>query len=185
MKYLSFFLLAGLWTLASCQNQNKKDVSANELLKAAAKEPGANAGASKFSINAPAGWQKTDTSINGIKFTFLMAPTTDKNFRANINILSQSMNNVPADSYFDKNISTMGQYMEKFSAGPKGEKQINGLEAKWIQYSHTQGGYDLDGVLYIIPKDGVAYIVTFTVPKGSLNKYQAPFDEALNSFRVN
>lgn len=185
MKYLFFFLLAGLCTLGSCQNNNKKNVSADELLKAAAKEPGANAGSGKFSIDAPSGWQKTDTSIGGIKFTFLMSPTVEKAFRANINVLSQSMNNLSAENYFEQNISTMGQYMQNYIAGPKGEKQVNGLTAKWMQYSRTQGGYDLDGVFCIIPKDGIAYIITLTVAKGLLNKYQAPFDEALQSFKIN
>jgi hypothetical protein len=185
VKYLFFLLFAGLSTLASCQNNTRKSSSPEEILKEAAKDPGANAGVSKFTIDAPAGWQKIDTSINGIKFTFLMAPAMERSFRANINVISQSMNNMSMESYFDTNVATMGQYMEKFSVGPKGEKKINGLPAKWVQYSHTQNGYDLDGLFCMIPKNGIAYIITFTVPKGSLNKYQGPFDEALNSFRVN
>jgi len=185
VKYLSFFLLAGLCTLTACQNINKKNSPPEEILKAAAKDPGANAGANKFNIDAPAGWQKIDTSINGITFTFLLAPTADNAFRANINVISQSMSDSSPESYFDRNISSMGQYLQNFSPGTQGEKQINGQRAKLMHYSHTQGGHDLDGVFYIIPKDGIAYVITFTVAKGLLSKYQAPLEEALRSFRIN
>lgn len=148
------------------------------------KTPGMNAGVRKFSIDAPAGWQKLDTSISGVKFTFLLAPTASNGFRANINVISQSMEGSSAESYFAKNFNSMGQYVQDFSAGPKGEKDINGLPARWMQYSQTQNGHVLDGVSYLIPKDGIAYVITFAAAKGQMSKYQASLDEALRSFRV-
>ena len=183
MKQLALLLLAGICALTSCQLNNKKP-SPEEILKAAAKDPSANAGAGKFSIEAPAGWKKVDTTMNGIKFTFLLAPAADHAFRANINVISQSMGNSSPDSYFDQNISSMGQYLQNFSAGTKAEKEINGQRVKLMHYSHAQAGHDLDGVFYIIPKNGIAYIITFTVAKGLLDKYQAALDQALQSFKV-
>jgi len=144
-----------------------------------------NAGASKFNIEAPGGWEKLDTSINGVKFTFLLAPVGSSGFRANMNVISQSMEGSSLDAYFDKNITSMDQYLQNFTAGKKGDKVINGLPAKWIFYSHTQNNHVLDGMFYMIAKDGIAYVITFASTKGQVSKYQGAIDAAINSFRVN
>jgi hypothetical protein len=186
VKYLPLLLLAGFCSLAACKNINtdKKKLSAEETLTAAAKTPGMNAGVSKFSIEAPAGWQKLDTNLNGVKFTFLLAPSASNGFRANINVISQSMEGNSLDAYFDKNITSMDQYLQNFSAGTKGDKEIHGLPAKWMLYSQTQNGHALDGMFYMIAKDGIAYIITFAASKGELGKYKASIDEAIGSFRI-
>jgi hypothetical protein len=185
VKYLPILLLAGICSLTSCKNIDKKNLNAEETLKAAAKTPGMNAGSSKFNIEAPSGWQKLDTSINGVKFTFLLAPVGSSGFRANMNVISQSMEGSSLDTYFDKNITSMDQYLQNFTAGAKGDKVVNGLPAKWMLYSQTQNGHVLDGMFYMIAKDGIAYIITFAATKGQVAKYQASIDQAINSFRIN
>ena len=184
MKNLSFLLLAGLLTMTACQSNGKKKPSAEELMEKASKNPGANAGSSKFEISAPAGWEKKDTLMNGIQITYMLSPMAEGNFRANINIVTQSMGDKTPDSYFDLNLSQMGKYLQNYSAGKNGEKQINGLPAKWMTYSHTMTGNDIEVLAYIVPKDGIAYIISCSAPKGTLNKYQASFDESVGSFKV-
>lgn len=184
MRNLSFLLLAGILTMTACQSNDKKKPSTKELMEKASTNPGANAGSSKFDISAPAGWEKKDTLMNGIQITYMLSPTTEGNFRANINIVTQSMGDRTPDSYFDLNLSQMAQYLQNYSAGKNGEKQINGLPAKWMTYSHTMTGNDIEVLAYIVPKDGIAYIISCSAPKGTLSKYQASFDESVGSFKV-
>jgi len=183
MKNFSYLLGACLLLSATACQLNTKKPTTEEIIKEAAKSPGANAGANKFSIDAPSGWQKYDTSLNGLKTTLLIAPAGEGQFHPNINVMSESMRGTSIESYFDQNLSVMGKYMQGFVSGEKGEKEIAGVKAKWLVYSQAPNGLNLDAVFYAVPKNGIAYIITCTAPKGDLEKYRAKFDEALNSFR--
>jgi hypothetical protein len=182
MKNLRFHMFAVLLLLGAACN-NKKHYTTEELLQKG-QGPNMNAGTGKFSIGTPIAWQRMDTVLSGIHVTFLLGPSRNNEFRPNFNIVSESMQGLSLDSYFDKSIEPMSKYLENFSAGPKGEKDIDGIHAKWQQYSHHQNGYDIDVLVYFIPKDGIAYLITCSVPKGQLEQYQAKFDEALRSFHV-
>jgi len=144
-----------------------------------------NAGTGNFDIQTPSGWQRIDTTINGIKATLLMAPlVAGSSVQTNINVVSESMNDASLDSYFDLNISNMSKFMQNFSAAGKGEKDVNGTRSKWIQYSQSPNGLNLDAICYIIPSNGIAYVITCTTAKGRLDQYRSRIDEVLGSFRV-
>jgi hypothetical protein len=183
MKYSLLLLATGFLMLTACKSRNTS-VSADDLLKQVSKSPNLNAGTDKFSIGAPAGWQKMDTSISGIKITFLLSPAKANEFRSNINVVTESMRDAPPDGYFDQSIAAMNKYMQNFSPGEKGEKVIDGSKAKWMRYTHSQSGFDLEVLVYFITKSGIAYIITCTAPKGQMEHYQAEFDEAVHSFHV-
>ena len=181
-------LTAGLLILAACQN-NKKPASGDAARSDSSKEkmqsPTMNAGTGNFDIQTPSGWQRIDTTINGIKATLLMAPlVAGSSVQTNINVVSESMNDASLDSYFDLNISNMSKFMQNFSAAGKGEKDVNGTRSKWIQYSQSPNGLNLDAICYIIPSNGIAYVITCTTAKGRLDQYRSRIDEVLGSFRV-
>jgi|GEM_PF-6714381 len=41
---------------------------------------------------------------------------------------------------------------------------------------------EIDGRVYFIIKNKIAYVITTTARKGGQNKWQAEFDKAVNSF---
>jgi hypothetical protein len=184
-------LAAGLLLLAACQNSNKP-ASADALkagdsdaVKKITQSPTMNAGTGNFDIETPSGWKRIDTTISGIKATLLMAPlATGAGIQTNINVVSESMNNTSLDSYFDLNVSNMGKFMQNFSIAGKGEKEVNGTRSKWIQYSHNPNGSGLEAICYIIPGNGIAYVITCTAAKGQLEQYKPQIEEVLGSFRV-
>ena len=183
MNPLRAGMILGTILLASCNNV-KKQYTANELLEKASQDNNLNAGRGKFSIDAPTGWQKSDTAVNGIQIIFFLGPTIDNGFRENMNVLSESMQGRSLDSYFYASISSMGNYLQNFSAGAKGELDIDGIHCKWLQYTHQLNGFDIDVIWYVIPKNGIAYLITCSALKGRIEAYRAKFEEAIKTFRL-
>jgi hypothetical protein len=179
-KYLPLLLLV----LAACQNKPKTPKTADEVLEQVAKNPGMNAGTGKFNVTVPEGWQRLDTSLNGVNATFLFAPAVNNGFRPNINVVSESMKGTSLEEYYKKNVSMMAQYMQNFTEGATTEKDINGNKVKFLEYSHSQNGLDMDVIMALIPKNGVAYVITITTPKGKRADYQQQFEEVVKSFSV-
>ena len=176
--------MVGLLLVAACKNDTKKP-SVEEVLKAAGSNPGVNAGTGNFEIDAPGGWNKIDTSFSNLKATLLMAPDTSRTFRANVNVVTESMHGYSADKYFDENVKALSTYMPQYGLVEKGEKEIGGLHSKYLHYyGQSPNGQSMEQVLYVVANNGVAYLITCTSRRGSLAKDQPSFDKALNSFKV-
>jgi len=176
-------IAASLLILAACKDNRK--TSSDDMLKEVAKSQTMNAGTGNFDIETPSGWQRIDTTISGIRATLLLAPLAPgAAAQTNINVVSESMNNASLDNYFDLNVTNMGKFMQKFSSSGKGEKEINGIKSKWIQYSQNSNGLNLDAICYIIPSNGIAYVITCTASKGQFDQYRSRFDEVVGSFRL-
>ena len=177
--------LAGLLLVAACKNEPRKKPSVEEVLKAAGNNPGMNAGSGNFEIDAPEGWNKTDTSVSNLKATLLMAPDTSRTFRANLNVITESMRGTSIDKYFDENVKALSTYMPQYGLVEKGEKEIGGLHSKYLHYyGQSPTGQAMEQVLYVIANNGVAYLITTTSRRGNMAKDQSSFDIALNSFKV-
>ncbi|MBS1664315.1 MAG: DcrB-related protein [Bacteroidetes bacterium] len=182
-KYVIGFL-AGLLLFTACKDQSKKP-SVEEVLKQAGSTPGVNAGTGNFDIEAPAGWSKIDTSFSNLKATLLMAPDTSRTFRANVNVVTESMHGSSMDKYFDDNVTALSSYMPQFSLVGKGEKEVAGLKSKYLHYyGQSPKGLGMEQVLYVISSKGIAYLITCTSKKGELDKDQPSFDQALSSFKL-
>lgn len=183
MKYLYVVLAAGSFMLAGCQPKTPK--TADQILEEGGKNPAINAGTGKYSFTIPEGWRRMDTTMQNIRFTYLFAPVENNaSFHPNINIGTEDMRGLSLDEYFDKNVSSLGQYMENFAAGTASARATNGNKLKIQEYTHTMNGIDMDVTMAVIPKDGIAYVVTITTPKGHRADYQKEFDEVVNSFRI-
>jgi len=185
MKYFPILLAAGLIALAACKSPSSKPTAPADLLAQAGKSPNVNAGSGKFTIQAPEGWQKWDTSLSGVRATVVIAPGNGPGFRPNINVVSESMNNHSLDDYFDQNVVNMGKYLPAFTAGEQGKKEINGMPARWLRYRQSQNGTDLEDLMYVIPKNGIAYIITGTALKGQMQEYQPQFEAIIGTFQAN
>jgi len=183
MKRTSWWLVTALVLVAACQNNNRQK-TAEEVLKQAAKTPGINAGTGTFDITAPSGWSRLDTSLNGVRATLLLAPVATSGARASVNVVSESMSNMSLDKYFDISIDNMGKFMQGYQPGAKGDKVIDGTPAKYAEYSQTPSGLPLDAICYIVPHNGIAYVITCTAPHGQMDQYRSQFDESVQSFHV-
>src|ERR1700743_1149231 len=82
MKKIYALSFAALLLLGACKNHDKKAILSGDLTK---EYKGLNAGAGNYEIDAPGGWEKKDTTMNGIKVTFLFAPDIVGNVRSSLN----------------------------------------------------------------------------------------------------
>lgn len=185
MKNVFVLLAAGLLVMGACKNPFSKQASPADLLSAAAKNPNINAGNGKFTIHEPDGWQKWDTTLSGVKATVLISPGNSQGFRPNLNVVSESMKDSSLDDYFNQNLANMSKFLPSFTAGEQGKKEVNGMPARWLRYHQSQNGTDVEDLMYIIPKNGVAYIITGTALKGQMQEYQPQFEAIIGTFQVN
>jgi hypothetical protein len=155
-----------------------------QLLKQASSSPGINAGVGNFEIQTPAGWQRRDTSLNGILATLLLNASSDPGFRTNVNVVSESMHNFTLDDYAGQTLVNMSKYLQGFMLVGRGERVIGGIHARWIEYTQRPGGYALANICYIIPYKGIAYIITCSSLQSQLEQNRPAFDQAVNSFRL-
>jgi len=185
MKRYVHLSLAGLLLFTACQDKTDKKPSVEEVMKAAAATPGANAGAGKFDISAPIGWQRIDTSLSGMKMTAILSPDTSRHFRANVNVVTAATNGASLDKYFDANVDGIRNSLAQFSLIEKGEKMFGELPGRWLHFTgQSADAIPLEQKLYVVTNGGIAYIITCTSVKGQLAKDEINFNPILNSFKV-
>jgi hypothetical protein len=158
--------------------------SDSELLRKADSTPGINEGAGNFDIRTPTGWQRTDTLMGNIKAVLLSTPSPSIRFRTNINVVSESMHGLTLDQYEQLTINNMAKYIQHFALIGQGERAIGDLHARWLHYSQSPDGLDLENICYIIPDKGVAYIITCSALKGHLLQNHTAFEQTITSFRI-
>jgi hypothetical protein len=210
MKRFSAILITALFLLCACKGKSghkadasdiqfKVDTSQirhmdsvnamerrtdSELLRKADSTPGINEGAGNFDIRTPAGWQRTDTVMGAIKAVLLSTPSPSVRFRTNVNVVSESMHGLTLDQYEQLTINNMAKYIQQFALIGQGERTIGDCHARWLHYSQSPGGLDLENICYIIPDKGISYIITCSALKGHLLQSRAAFEQAVTSFRI-
>ncbi|MET6997152.1 DcrB-related protein [Chitinophaga defluvii] len=184
MRKIALLTVAYALVCLACNNQPESETTDQIIEKVTANSPGINKGAGTYEISAPRGWEKKDTSIGGVKITFLFEPVVaGARFRTNINVVTESMGEDSWDTYYKKNMSTIRQYTQDFKELGEGQEDINGLKARWFKYSHTQSGVAIDAMIYALTKDNIAYVITCTAQGGKLEAYKPQLAEALQSFK--
>ncbi len=175
---LLFFILS-----AGCKNSNQQ--SSADIMKVASKAPGLNAGIGTYSIKAPDNWIKQDTTMNGIKILFIYAPVDPAaSFHPNLNVISEAMGGYSYEEYMKKNMQTMEQYITGFHIIDSGNIQVSDMQGRWVRYSQSQNGQAAENIFYVLPKNGIAYGLTATTPKGEMDKYRSDFESIVKTLQV-
>lgn len=188
MKKLLLVIAAGTFLTACKQNPKKAsgdlDKDINEMVK---KSPGLNAGTGTFTIQAPEGWTKVDTSMGGLQAVLLKSDiegATDI-FMENINVVTEKATGYDLDKYYDANLSTISTQMPGYTKISSANVTINGQEARHLAYSHNYTGTPIDVETYFFVKDGIGYVITCSTEKGKLDKWKPAFDKVVNTFSIN
>jgi hypothetical protein len=186
-KYLCILAVAAL--MVACKQQPKKisGDSDNDMKELVDKYKGLNAGTGTFSIEAPTGWTKADTSISGLQAVFLTSEqeSSSDGFLENINVVTEKATGYTTGQYFEGNLKAMSTQMPGFEKISSGDAEINGLPAKTLVYSHSYTGKPVDVGCYFFVKNDIGYVVTCTAEKGDYNKWKPKFDVVVNTFKVN
>lgn len=121
----------------------------------------------------------------GLKTIILMSPQegSDDDFRENVNVVTEKTGSMGLNEYTALSKSNMAKMMNGFAERGSGSTTINSEPARWFDYTHTMYGVEIDGRVYFLIKNKIAYVITTTAKKGGQDKWQAVFDKAVNSFR--
>lgn len=155
------------------------------LLQQAGNMPGINAGAGRFTISIPRGWQRVDTVVGNVRAVILDTLSARSTFKTNINVVSDSLRGLSPENYLAATISNMGVYIPRFVLIGKGERQVGGRAAQWIHYSQDRSGTEIENICYIIPDNGIAFIITCSALKGRLVQNYPAFERSIRSFTIN
>lgn len=185
MRPTKLYLAAAL-LLTACHTTPKKADKLQEYWKAALKDSADfNREAGTFALDAPEGWRKVDTVINGIRFAVIVSNQFIDGFHPNVNAFSGGdMKGVPLDQYFDQSLAGVEQSFDGYRLIEKGSKNINGVDARWARVAVSRNGKNIEIMTTIMAKHGIAYHVTCSALAGSYAKFASDFDTIVDSFRL-
>lgn len=187
MKPLFYIILAFSLLLTVGCKQKKRPTTPDEIEKAVRNNPNLNAGSGSFSITAPDGWDKTDTSLMGMTATVIFSPveSVSDEFRENINIVTEKIGNKTAEEYLSLSRINMKSMLTELKEIDNGTKEINGHTASWMRYSHSYMGYPLEVKVYVLIAEKIAYVISCTCQKGDMENWEKQFDDCVATFSTN
>lgn len=141
-----------------------------------------------FKINAPKGWRVDESGKSGT-LVFFFNNQSDKEavnqFTANINVTSESAQGLDLDSYTKASKDTLSRLFQNYKLTEDRAVTANGVPARIIGSTFTQGLYHLRNLQLIVLKGGQAYIVTFTALESTWSKYKSLIESSLLTFKLN
>jgi len=188
--FVSTAIAVACFSFTSCQD-NDKDKSKKESkteMKDSVKVPApANTGKTAYSISAPDGWVKKDTTISGARLTTITSPLENAgdDFMENVNVATEPAQGYDYKGYAIANRNSMKSQMSDMNFLSEEELKIGDMPAMAIVYAFKYGNYNLKNTAYFVVKNDVGYVITCTAVNTKFQKYQPQFKTCVNSFRVN
>ena len=176
--YLSIYFLV---ILTACKSRYRK--AADEIASNAPAPIHMNAGKESYTLYIPKGWETAKRTEHGIDMYFLLAPKTENDPNTNINVITESMQNLSLEDYEEGSIASVKKYVPGAVILDKGEIHANGIKGCWYSYTMEPQGIKASLVCYIFPGNGVAYSITAGTQTKDAARYRATFDKVARSFK--
>ncbi len=136
-----------------------------------------------YVIEVPQGWTTRDTTLNGVRFRFLLSPPSLTADRPMGNIIIASMEGRNIADFTTRNMAYLKSKLQGTVILERGNIESSSYNGQWFTYTKIQNGIVRDMINYIIPLNGYAYMITCGSNKGSIDKYRAIFDKIAKSFK--
>jgi hypothetical protein len=165
----------------SCQEERKTTdkVATNPIsLEENPQEPNYD-----YKINVPIGWELRDTTIQGLRMRFILAPDSLDYEKPRVNILIAAMGGKEIDDFTTTNMNYLKANMPETVLQDRGSIKVSAINGRWFTYTREQNGIVRDMINYIIPGREFAYMITCGTNRGSMIKYRAVFDQIAQSFK--
>lgn len=186
-KLLYSLIVTASLIISGCQGNDKQKGKLKEMEDMVKRTPGANAGTGTFTIEAPDGWSKQDTTMMGLQAVVMMseAEGAGDSFRENINVITEKTGDMSIKKYMELNEKNFSRMLTNYKPAGTRQVTIDETPAIWTNYSHSIYGNDIDVSSVLLIKNGIAYIITCSAEGGTINKWKPLFDKAIESFHVN
>lgn len=139
-----------------------------------------------FTIHQPKGWRIDKSGKLGTLAIFFDNKIDKKKtnpFAANINILSESAPGLDLNGYVQASKDATKLLTDVKQTDDK-EVSLNGLPARIIGETFTQGAFHLRNLQLIVVRNNQAYVVTATALQSSWAQYQDLFESSLVTFTL-
>ena len=138
-------------------------------------------------LMAPADWTMDTSGMMGSTFIF-MSPLENEtdSFRENLNLVVQDVSqyNLTLEDYVKLTESQLKNMITDLDMKKSGIAEANGLKYGYVEYTSTQGVYNLDMIQHFYIIDGIAYIVTATTQVGSIEIHRKNLRKMLSSVSI-
>lgn len=140
-----------------------------------------------YSISAPEGWEKIDTTIMEHQITVVRSASESlrDDFLENVNVVTEKTGDISLDDYLAGSLKQMENSRRNFVTKKVSVRSINSIEFRTLEYSHTSAGYTLHVMAYLTIKNGMGYVVTCSATDKSFSRFEADFEQAIRSFSFN
>jgi hypothetical protein len=145
-----------------------------------------NKGASNFEITALEGWEKKNSTLNGLLSTILFAPKKNNEaFRINVNVVTEKVApDIDLQEYASNSKTELSKTFVNFEKIADNETSLNGLNAHHLIFTHKLQNFDFKMEQYYILNNNIAYVITCSATQQTFNKYKTDFDKIVNSFQL-
>lgn len=137
-----------------------------------------------YTIDYPSNWKKTDVPQLDI---VLFAPSSgdDTRPRASLNIVSENIGAiVPLNTFYDESVKNLKESLKEVVVENSGTATLNGVESKWITYTHVMQNVKFRVLQYFIASEKTVYLITFGAVEQDFNTYKKEFEEIVSSFKI-
>jgi hypothetical protein len=187
MLFFGILFSVSVFLFSYKANKTNESCAEKKMENSPRKYRGIDACSGNFEVTTPKGWERLDTMEEEMEITYLLSPLkgVSDDFRENINIVSEEIGDMPLEEYLTLSKTNMKKMLINFNEIETSDQTISGLPGSAMRYEHEYSGIPLDVKAYVVIKDGVAYLINCTVPRGKLGDWMKPINEVVESFKIN
>ncbi len=150
------------------------------------REPGFYERADKgFSIKFPPEWGVKEDAYGLDVVGLSPLRSAEDKFRENVSVASAKMEKpLDAQGVLEANLPSMLEMITDFKIIERGEAELGGKEAAWIEYTQRQGRRRLLVRLYAVPGKETAYLIYCTAERDTMKFFEPEFRKIAESFKA-
>lgn len=136
-----------------------------------------------YSLQYPSDWKRNDVPQIDL---VLFAPNKVKDGKpASMNIFSEKVgSSISLDQFYSESAANLTSALKEVHVEKSGNIQINGINAKWIQYTHVMKDITFRVLQYFIVANDTLFLLTFSAAEDDFEHYRTDFENIANSFKM-
>lgn len=137
-----------------------------------------------YSLEYPSDWKKNDVAQLDL---VLFAPPKEQEgkTRASMNVVSEKVGQrITLEEFYSESANNLTSSLKEVHVEKSGNQQINGINTKWILYTHEMQGIKFRVLQYFIVSNETIYLITFSTAADDFENYRHDFEKIANSFKL-
>jgi hypothetical protein len=136
-----------------------------------------------YSLQYPSEWKRTDVPQIDL---VLFSPNKMKDGKpASMNIFSEKVGEgISLDQFYTESAANLTSALKEVHVEKSGNVQINGINSKWIQYTHAMKDITFRVLQYFIVANDTLFLLTFSSAADDFEHYRNDFENIANSFKI-